>query len=148
MGEIRSFRDLGVWKRGMDLVVGCYRLSEAFPKSETYGLSSQLRRAAVSIPSNIAEGHTRQHTREFLHFVSIAQGSLAELETQILIAERLAYVTTEQIQPLLFEITELGRMLSMPKIGPSKESLIISPPPEIKFFKKTYTPESLVLSYP
>ena len=79
--EIKSYRDLRVWQAGMDLVVRVYRLTQGFPTHELYGLTSQMRRAAVSIPSNIAEGHTRESSKEYLHHLSIAQGSLAELET-------------------------------------------------------------------
>jgi len=81
--EIKNYRDLRVWQSGMDLVVMVYELSDKFPAKEMYGLTSQIRRAAVSVPSNIAEGHTRESTQEYLHHLSIAQASLAEVETQI-----------------------------------------------------------------
>ncbi|HEX3144767.1 MAG TPA: four helix bundle protein [Pyrinomonadaceae bacterium] len=81
--QIRSFRDLRVWQAGIDLVRSVYELTLNFPRSEVYGLASQMQRAAVSIPSNIAEGHARESTKEYLHHLSIAQASLAELETQI-----------------------------------------------------------------
>jgi four helix bundle protein len=84
---ISSYRDLHVWQRGMDLVVESYRLTEKLPKAELYGLVSQIRRAAVSIPANIAEGHGRYHTREFLRHLSISKGSLRELETELLVVE-------------------------------------------------------------
>ena len=80
---INSFRDLRVWQAGMELVEQVYLLTKSFPKQEIYGLTSQIQRAAVSVPSNIAEGHTREHSKEFLHHLSIAQASLAELETQL-----------------------------------------------------------------
>jgi four helix bundle protein len=89
---INSFRDLRVWQAGMELVEQVYLLTQIFPKREMYGLASQIQRAAVSIPSNIAEGHTREHSKEFLHHLSIAQASLAELETQLEIATRLKYL--------------------------------------------------------
>ena len=89
--EVKSFRDLRVWQRAMDLVEMIYKVSVDFPRSETYGLTSQIRRAAISVPSNIAEGHSRKHTKEYLRFLSVAQGSLAELQTQIEIASRLGY---------------------------------------------------------
>ena len=89
--RVKSYRDLEVWKKGMDLVVMCYKTTKEFPKSEIYGLASQLRRAAVSIPANIAEGHERQHSKEFLQHLSIAYGSLGEMETLVQIAERLKY---------------------------------------------------------
>jgi len=79
---INTFRDLRVWQAAVELVVEVYRLTGVLPKQETYGLVSQMQRAAVSIPSNIAEGHSREHIKEYLHHLSVAQGSLAELETQ------------------------------------------------------------------
>jgi four helix bundle protein len=85
-------KDLDVWKKGIDSVLEIYRLSDAFPKTEIYGLTDQLRRAAVSIPSNIAEGAARGSDKEFIHFLYIALGSLAEAETQIIIAKRLEYI--------------------------------------------------------
>ena len=96
----------------MDLVVLCYQMTREFPKSEIYGLSNQLQRAAVSIPSNIAEGRHRQHSKEFLQHLSIAYGSLAELETHIQIAERLKYINEDQIQRVLDKAAEIGRMLN------------------------------------
>jgi four helix bundle protein len=92
---VKSYRDLEVWRLGLDLVETIYRCTAEFPKSETYGLSAQMRRAAVSIPSNIAEGQARSSSKEFLHFLSIALGSLAELETQIELANRLGYMEAE-----------------------------------------------------
>lgn len=108
---INSFRDLRVWQAGMDLVEDVYRVTQAFPKQETYALTSQIQRAAVSVPSNIAEGHAREHTKEYLHHLSIAQASLAELETQVEIAARLNYLLPEQLQQLLERIRSLGRQL-------------------------------------
>ncbi len=96
MGRVRDFRDLEVWKRGMELVDLTYRLARSLPRHEQYGLSDQLRRAAVSVPANIAEGHGRQHTKEFLQHLSIARGSLAEVLTLVLIASRVGYLTPEQ----------------------------------------------------
>ena len=112
MKSVKSYRDLDVWKKAMGLVKDCYQISEHFPSTEVYGLTSQLRRAAVSIPSNIAEGHARQHTKEFLQFLSIAQGSLAELETQLSIAAMLNFTTASQIQALLTQTNEISRMLT------------------------------------
>jgi four helix bundle protein len=94
--EIKDFRDLRVWQAGMDLVETVYRLTQSFPQQEVYGLTNQMRRAAVSVPSNIAEGHAREHTKEYLHFLAIAQASLAELATQLEISARLGYITPEQ----------------------------------------------------
>ena len=98
---VQSFRDLRVWQAGMELVVGVYELTQTFPKSEIYGLSSQLQRAAVSMPANIAEGHTRSSLREYLHFLSIARSSLAEIETYLELVQRLSYTTPERTRPLL-----------------------------------------------
>ena len=95
----------------MDLVEGVYRVSAAFPKTEIYGLTSQLRRAAVSVPSNIAEGHTRASTKEYLNHLSMAQASLAEVSTQLEIAMRLGYIPAAEMTPKLDEIGMLGRML-------------------------------------
>jgi len=109
---INSYRDLKVWKNSRDLAVDCYKLTTAFPKAEQYGLASQLQRAAVSVPANIAEGRGRQHTKEFLQFLSIANGSLAELETHLILAERLGYADKEIMHSMLEKCAEIGRMLS------------------------------------
>src|SRR5579859_3903763 len=93
---ISSFRELRVWQAGMDLVEQIYRLTEMFPPKEIYGLVAQMRRAAVSIPSNIAEGHTREHSKEYLHHLSMAHASLAELQTQLEIAHRLHFLASDQ----------------------------------------------------
>ena len=121
MGKVMSYRDLEVWQMAMDLVEECYRLSDAFPKDERFGLTSQLRRAAVSIPSNIAEGHARQHTKEFLQFLSVARGSLAELETQLILAERLNFVTSALIEPLFDRAQRLTRMMASLKTALEKK---------------------------
>src|SRR3989440_2008829 len=106
---MKSFRDLRVWMAAMDLVEDVYLLTQDFPKHELYALASQIHRAAVSVPSNIAEGHTREHLKEYLHHLSMAQASLAELETQLEIATRLKYLLTGQLKRLLTEITSLGK---------------------------------------
>jgi four helix bundle protein len=92
---VKSFRDLEVWQLGLDLVQTIYRCTADFPTSELYGLTAQMRRAAVSIPSNIAEGQARTSSKEFLHFLSFAVGSLAELETQLELSIRLRYLETD-----------------------------------------------------
>ena len=107
--KLKSFRDLRVWQLGMELVEMIYRLTQNFPKHETYGLTSQIQRAAVSVPSNIAEGHTREHTKEFLHHLSIGQASLAELETQLEIAARLKYFAASELDPILERVVSLGK---------------------------------------
>ena len=109
--ESQNFRSLKVWQLGMQLVEEVYRLSQQFPKHETYGLCNQIQRAAVSIPANIAEGHAMGSSKDFLRFLAIAQGSLAELETHLLLAERLKYCNPSQIGPLLDRCTEEARML-------------------------------------
>jgi four helix bundle protein len=111
MPKVSHFRELQVWQRGIDLVVAIYRMSSSFPKTEVYGLTSQVRRAVVSVPSNIAEGHTRESTREYLNHVSVAQASLAEVETQLQLALRLEYVEAHELKPVLEECTILGRQL-------------------------------------
>ena len=108
---IYSFRDLRVWQGGMDLVVQVYRLTATFPKHEVYGLTSQMQRAAVSIPSSIAEGHTREHHKEYLQHIAVAQGSLAELQTQLEIARRLDYVSPGQVNPLIEQATSLAKQI-------------------------------------
>lgn len=110
--SIRSYRDLEVWQKAMDFVVACYQAAERFPKTEVYGLASQLQRAAVSIPANIAEGQGRSHTKEFLNHLSIAYGSLLEAETHLQIAARLHYLENSSLQSLLEKSAEIGRMLN------------------------------------
>ena len=106
------YRDLIVWQKAMDLVVEIYRLSQTLPATEKFGLASQMQRAAVSIPSNIAEGHARKSSGAFINHLSIAAGSLAELETQIMLAERLNLCPKELSQSLLACADEIGRMLT------------------------------------
>ena len=108
---VRHFKELRVWQGAMDLVEDIYRLSAGFPADETYGLKSQIRRASVSIPSNIAEGQSRTSTKEFLHHLSMAQGSLAEVETQLEISVRMRYVPAEQVEPTVSAIQSLGKQL-------------------------------------
>src|SRR5215212_10628 len=105
---INSYRDLRVWNAGIDLVGDVYRLTQDFPPHETYTLASQMQRAAISVPSNIAEGHAREHLKEYLHHLSIAQGSLAELDTQLEIARRLGY-SSAALNTLQMRIDSLGK---------------------------------------
>ena len=109
---VQSYRDLKVWQKAMDLVINSYKVTDNFPSQEKFGLSSQLQRAAVSIPANIAEGHGRNHTREYLQFLSIAYGSLMELETHLQIAQRLNYIDIVLLQSLIKNTEEIGRMLN------------------------------------
>lgn len=109
----RGYQDLQVWQKAMDLVDVVYAITSTFPDGERFGLISQLRRSAVSVPSNIAEGATRSHTREFIRFVDIARGSLAEVETQMLIAVRQKYTTTQKLEEKFDALAvETGRMLN------------------------------------
>jgi four helix bundle protein len=107
-----SYRDLVAWKKAMELVTEVYRITERFPKEEIYGLTSQLRRAAVSVPCNIAEGQGRLTKGEFHQFLGYARGSLLEMETQILIARNLGYLPQSQVSSLLEISAEVGRILN------------------------------------
>jgi len=107
----RSYRDLEVWKRSMMLAKQIYQVTSRFPSDERFGLANQLRRAAVSIPSNLAEGHARSGAAEFSRFISMSMGSVAEVETQLLLAIDLSYVNHDSVAPMLEELDALGRML-------------------------------------
>ena len=109
---VNSYRDLQVWQKATDLVVESYRLTKLLPKSETYGLASQIQRAAVSVPANIAEGHGREHLGDYLHHLSVATGSLMELETHLIIANKLAYIKDRELEPVLLRTAEVSRMLA------------------------------------
>jgi four helix bundle protein len=108
--SIRSFNELEIWQRGVDLVEKIYKITKSFPKDELYGLIGQLRRAAVSIPSNIAEGFARQHNTEYRQFLYVALGSCAELSTQLTIARRLGYIADGEGMALLDELDQVSRM--------------------------------------
>ena len=108
---VKNYRDLKVWQKAMDLVVESYRLTNLLPESETFGLSGQARRAAVSIPANVAEGHGREHLGDYLRLLSIARGSLMELETHFWIMTRL-YISTDEVTGAFEMVRELDRMLS------------------------------------
>ncbi len=112
MVSINNFRDLDIWKNGIILVKGIYRVTEAFPRDEMYGLSSQMRRAAISVPSNVSEGFRRRHPKEFKHFLSITLGSLAELETQIVIAHELDYLDKQNYDEIIKLIDYISRMIT------------------------------------
>jgi four helix bundle protein len=111
MATIRSYRDLEAWKRAMELAEGCYRFTESFPKSELFGLAAHIRKSAVSVPSNIAEGHGRRSTAAYASFVGIAMGCQAELETQIELARRLGFGKDADALKLLETAAEVGRIL-------------------------------------
>lgn len=113
---MRPHENLEVWNRSVDFVVKIYKFTQNFPSDERFGLTSQIRRASVSIPANIAEGAARQTTKEFLQFLSIAQGSSSEVETELLIASKVGYIRKEEYIELKAELGSIGRML----IGLSK----------------------------
>ena len=108
----KNHKELLVWQKAMQLVVDVYNLIRLLPKEETYGLSDQMRRAAISIPSNIAEGNARSSQKDMAHFLYIAQGSRAELETQLELCELIGYISKERLEPVLMQTQEIGRMLS------------------------------------
>ena len=112
MPRVRSYRDLIVWQKSVELVLEIYRATQDFPRAKTYGLVSQLRRAAVSVPSNVAEGHARLSTGEYKQFLGHARGSLMEIETQILISQRLGYMNSGQSNILPNRATEAGKILN------------------------------------
>jgi four helix bundle protein len=109
---MRPHEKLDVWKKAIDFVVAIYRATDSFPKEEKFGLTSQLRRAAVSIPANIAEGAGRKSSKEFGHFLSNSQGSASEVDTELLIANRLTYLHETNYLPLRSALDEIGRMLT------------------------------------
>jgi four helix bundle protein len=110
-GKIQSYRDLEVWQQGMALAEACYRITKTFPKAEVDGMVSQIRRSAVSIPANIAEGYGREYRNDYVRFWRIAQGSLKELETHLLLASRVALITTKTAQPILAQCESTGKLL-------------------------------------
>ena len=108
---IRDYRDLLIWQRAMKLVTAIYNATASFPPAEMYGLASQIRRSAVSVPSNIAEGHARESEGDFRRFLAIARGSLAELQTQLLLCGELGYLEDEAVATLFSSSEELARMI-------------------------------------
>ena len=110
--KIKSFKDLKIWQRGMEIVKDVYELTRQFPKEETYGLMSQMRRCAVLMPSNVAEGFKRYHNKEYKQFLYITLGSSAELETQLIISKNLSYITSVQLDPVIEKLDVLGRMIT------------------------------------
>ncbi len=111
--RIKSYRDLRVWQDAMMLAELSYRLTRDFPKEETFGLSAQIRRAAASIPANIAEGHGRENTQSFIQYLRISQGSLKELETHLMLAERVGVVGKNGTEELIQRSDALGKMLRL-----------------------------------
>jgi len=112
MAEVKSYKDLLIWQKGIDLVVEVYKAVKTFPREELFALSDQIRRSSVSVPSNIAEGQARQHTAEFRQFLHVSLGSLAELDTQTIIANKLGYLSEETLSSISNGITELRKMIS------------------------------------
>jgi four helix bundle protein len=110
--ETSSYKDLLVWQRGVALVKAIYMVTAGLPADERFGLTAQMRRAAVSVPSNIAEGFGRQASGEYRHHLAISRGSLAELETQIIVARDLEFLADLRVKPLLDEIDQISRMLA------------------------------------
>ena len=108
---MKCYRDLVVWQQGVDLVTDIYKISRRFPDDERFALCSQMQRAAVSIPANIAEGHARTSRKEFLHFLSISLGSLAELETHLIIAYKLTYLAENETEEMLNQMDLLGKRI-------------------------------------
>jgi len=127
MNEIKSYRDLQVWQLGKELAVSIYKTTSVFPKEEMYGIVSQMRRAAVSIPSNIAEGHSRHSTKDYIHFISIAIGSLAELETQLTICCELQFLNQDAAAQLQQIIVLLQKKLHTLRTKLKNQSPIPTP---------------------
>ena len=109
--NIQSYRDLLVWQQAMDLAVLSYALTKRFPREELFGLTSQIRRSAASVAANIAEGHGRENSGSFIQFLRIAQGSLKETETHLLLSERIGLLKAEELKPAMQKCDEIGRML-------------------------------------
>ena len=109
---MRPHQNLDVWKKAIDLTVCVYAATETFPRDEKFGLTSQIRRATVSIAANIAEGAARRSAKEFRNFLSIAQGSASEVETELLIAYRLGYLSKLEFETLVAKLEEIGRMIT------------------------------------
>ncbi|MCY4413088.1 MAG: four helix bundle protein [Caldilineaceae bacterium] len=110
--RIKSYRDLKVWQKSMDLTVRTYEVTRRFPSEEKYGLVSQMRRAAASVPANIAEGQARRSTKEFIQMLGIARGSSAEIETFVALSERLGMTRSETSESLLEDCAEINRMMN------------------------------------
>lgn len=113
MGEpgFQSFKDLIVWQTSMELAANCYSLTKVFPREEQYGMTAQIRRAAASVAANIAEGHGRESTGSFVQFLRVAQGSIKELETHLLLAEKVGLAPSDVVRSPLAECEEIGKML-------------------------------------
>ncbi len=111
MPSINDFKDLKIWQKGMEIAEKCYFLTKLFPRDELYGMVQQIRRSAASIPANIAEGYGRRSTREYIRFLNIAQGSINELETHIILSNRVGLSKQEDIEPIIYLLREESRMI-------------------------------------
>lgn len=109
---MESYKELKVWQQGMDLAVACYEVMKSFPREELFGMTSQIRRCASSIPANIAEGWGRQSTGDYIKFLRISQGSLKELETHLLLCNRIGLLTTDALRTLEMQTIDIGKMLA------------------------------------
>jgi four helix bundle protein len=109
---VRNYRDLEVWRLAMDLAEQCYQVTKSFPREELFGMTSQIRRCSVSIPANIAEGQGRQHTKEFLNFISTARGSFMELEAHLMLCRRIGLLAQADLEKLLHMTDRVSRMMS------------------------------------
>ena len=110
--KIESFKDLKIWQKGMEIVIDIYNLTKDFPREELYSMTSQMRRSAISIPSNIAEGFKRYHDKEYRQFLHITLGSSAELETQLILAKKLEYIKEKEAEKIYEKIDHLSRMIT------------------------------------
>ena len=110
MEKLKTHKDLILWQKSVAFVTKIYEVTSKFPRSEIYGITNQIRRAAVSIPSNIAEGSGRRSTKELVQFLYIALGSIAELETQLIISKNLSYISTDDNSELILDLSEMSKM--------------------------------------
>ena len=110
--SLQSYKELEVWQLAMELAEQCYLATRTFPKEELFGMTCQIRRAAASIPANIAEGQGREHTKEFLHYLSMVRGSLMEVETHLLLSRRVGLLTQEKLDALITQTDRISRMLT------------------------------------
>jgi four helix bundle protein len=128
---MKSYRELEVWRKSKDLAVQLYRATERFPRNEQFGLTAQIRRAATSCPANIAEGWGRGSTREYIQFLLIARGSILEVETHLLIAAELGYLTPDQLRGFQDQIENIGQMLNrLIQALRARQSVRSAPKPE------------------
>lgn len=109
---MKNFKELKIWQKGIDIAVSCYQLTDSFPSTEKFNITSQINRAGVSVPSNIAEGSSRSSEKDYARFIEISLGSCFELETQLLIAQRLQFGNGEKLENLIAEISEEEKMLA------------------------------------